>query len=224
MSFSIAIDGPAGAGKSTIAKKIAKRMNLIYVDTGAMYRAMGIHLLRCGIAASDETSINRECNNADITIKYENGEQVVYLNGENVNPILRTEEVGNMASACSVYKNVRAKLVQLQQKLAAEAEVIMDGRDIGTCVLPNADVKVYLTASVDVRAKRRYDELIAKGEDRDLDRIKAEIAERDHRDMTRENSPLRQAEDAILVDCSAMTIEEVVETIVKLCEGKHEWK
>ncbi len=195
-------------------------MNLIYVDTGAMYRAMGIHLLRCGIDACDEAAISRECNNADITIKYENGEQVVYLNGENVNPILRTEEVGSMASACSVFKDVRAKLVELQQKLASEAQVIMDGRDIGTCVLPNADVKVYLTASVDVRAKRRYDELTSKGETWDLDKIKAEIAERDHRDMTRENSPLRQAEDAVLVDSSHMTIDEVVETIIQLCEGK----
>lgn len=220
MSFSIAIDGPAGAGKSTIAKRIAKKMNLIYVDTGAMYRAMGIHLLRCGIGAEDEASISRECANADITIKYENGEQVVYLNGENVNPILRTEEVGSMASACSVFKDVRAKLVELQQKLASEVDVIMDGRDIGTVVLPNASLKVYLTASVDVRAKRRYDELIAKGEEWDLDKIKAEIAERDHRDMTRENSPLRQAEDAILVDSSDMTIDEVVEAIIRLCEGK----
>ncbi|MBQ7360400.1 MAG: (d)CMP kinase [Lachnospiraceae bacterium] len=220
MSFSIAIDGPAGAGKSTIAKRIAKKMNLIYVDTGAMYRAMGIHLIRCGIGPQDEAAISRECANADITIKYENGEQVVYLNGENVNPILRTEEVGSMASACSVFKDVRAKLVQLQQKLASEVDVIMDGRDIGTVVLPNASLKVYLTASVDVRAKRRYDELIAKGEEWDLDKIKAEIAERDHRDMTRENSPLRQAEDAILVDSSDMTIDEVVDAIIKLCEGK----
>lgn len=220
MSFNIAIDGPAGAGKSTIAKNIAKKMNLIYVDTGAMYRAMGIHLLRNNISLSDEVAISRECNYADITIKYENGEQVVYLNGENVNPILRTEEVGNMASACSVYKDVRTKLVELQQKLARETDVIMDGRDIGTVVLPDAAVKIYLTASVEVRAKRRYDELTAKGVECDLEKIKEEIAERDHRDMTRENSPLCQAKDAILVDSSNLTIEEVVETIIKLCEGK----
>ena len=220
MSFNIAIDGPAGAGKSTIAKRIAKKMNLIYVDTGAMYRAMGIHLTRKGIAITDEAAINAECNNADITIKYENGEQVVYLNGENVNPYLRTEEAGNMASACSVFKNVRAKLVELQQKLASEADVIMDGRDIGTVVLPNATVKVYLTASVEVRATRRFDELTAKGVDADFEKIKEEIAERDHRDMTRENSPLRQAEDAILVDSSDLNIDEVVEAIIQLCEGK----
>ena len=220
MSFSIAIDGPAGAGKSTIAKKIAKKMNLIYVDTGAMYRAMGIHLLRNNIAATDEAGISRECNNADITIRYENEEQVVYLNGENVNPILRTEEVGNMASACSVFKDVRTKLVELQQKLASETDVVMDGRDIGTVVLPNASLKVYLTASVEVRGKRRYDELVAKGQECDLEKIKAEIAQRDHRDMTRENSPLCQAEDAILVDSSDLTIDEVVDTIIGLCEGR----
>lgn len=220
MSFNIAIDGPAGAGKSTIAKRIAKKMNLIYVDTGAMYRAMGIHLTRKGVSITDEASINAECNNADITIKYENGEQVVYLNGENVNPYLRTEEAGNMASACSVFKNVRAKLVELQQKLASEADVIMDGRDIGTVVLPNATVKVYLTASVEVRASRRYDELTAKGVECDFEKIKEEIAERDHRDMTRENSPLRQAEDAILVDSSNLNIDQVVDAIIELCEGK----
>lgn len=220
MSFNIAIDGPAGAGKSTIAKRIAKKMNLIYVDTGAMYRAMGIHLVRNGVSITDEEAINREYANADITIKYENGEQVVYLNGENVNPFLRTEEAGNMASACSVFKNVRAKLVELQQKLASEADVIMDGRDIGTVVLPNATVKVYLTASVEVRAKRRYDELSAKGETCDFEKIKAEIAERDHRDMTRENSPLKQAEDAVLVDSSELDIDGVVDAIIKLCEGK----
>ena len=169
MSFNIAIDGPAGAGKSTIAKRVAKKMNLIYVDTGAMYRAMGIHLLRCKIGMDDEKAISRECMYADITIKYENGEQVVYLNGENVNPLLRTEEAGNMASACSVYKDVRTKLVQLQQKLASEADVIMDGRDIGTVVLPNANLKVYLTASVEVRAKRRYEELLAKKQDCDFE-------------------------------------------------------
>lgn len=220
MSFSIAIDGPAGAGKSTIAKRIAKKMNLIYVDTGAMYRAMGIHLLRNNIAIDDEAAISLECNNADITIRYENEEQVVYLNGENVNPILRTEEAGNMASACSVFKDVRTKLVELQQKLASEADVIMDGRDIGTVVLPNASLKIYLTASVEVRAKRRYDELILKGQECDFEKIKAEIAERDHRDMTRENSPLRQAQDAVLLDSSNLTIDEVVDSIIKLCEGK----
>ena len=220
MGYSIAIDGPAGAGKSTIAKKIAKSEGLIYVDTGAMYRAMGIHLLNKKIDAADEASINAECKNADITIKYENGEQQVYLNGENVTGNLRKEEVGDMASKCSVFKEVRAKLVELQQKLAETTDVIMDGRDIGTVVLPNANVKIFLTASSRVRAQRRYDELVAKGETPDIDEIEKDIIERDERDMNRENSPLRQADDAILVDTSYMDIDEVCKTIIDIAKEK----
>ncbi len=210
MSINIAIDGPAGAGKSTIAKKVAKNRGYIYVDTGAMYRAMALFLLREKIEASDTAAIEAACERADISIAYQNGEQVVLLNGENVNAFLRTEEVGNMASASSVNGKVRAKLQQLQQKLAASADVVMDGRDIGTSVLPNADVKIYLTAGSLVRAKRRYAELVAKGEEADIEKIEADIIERDHRDMTRELNPLCQAEDAVLVDSSDMTIEEVV--------------
>lgn len=210
MSINIAIDGPAGAGKSTIAKKVAKNRGYIYVDTGAMYRAMALFLLREKIEASDTAAIEAACERADISIAYQNGEQVVLLNGENVNAFLRTEEVGNMASASSVNGKVRAKLQQLQQKLAASADVVMDGRDIGTSVLPKADVKIYLTAGSLVRAKRRYAELVAKGEEADIEKIEADIIERDHRDMTRELNPLCQAEDAVLVDSSDMTIEEVV--------------
>ncbi|MCI6715267.1 MAG: (d)CMP kinase [Lachnospiraceae bacterium] len=217
MSFNIAIDGPAGAGKSTIAKKIAKQMGYIYVDTGAMYRAMALFLIREKVKPEETEKINAKCKEADISIGYENGEQVVYLNGENVNGYIRTEEVGNMASASSPNPNVRAKLVELQQKLAAGTDVVMDGRDIGTCVLPDAQVKVYLTADSRVRAERRYKELVAKGEKCDLDVIEKDIIERDHQDMTREISPLRQAEDAVLVDSSYMTIDEVVEKIISLC-------
>lgn len=220
MSYCIAIDGPAGAGKSTIAKQIAKRMNLVYVDTGAMYRAMALFMIRCGIAREDLQSMNTKCEEADITIRYENGEQVVYLNGENVNAFLRTEEVGNMASVSSTQPNVRKKLVSLQKQLAKTTDVIMDGRDIGTCVLPDADVKIYLTASSQVRAKRRFDELTAKGEACNLDKIEQDIIERDHRDMTRAESPLKQAEDAILVDSSDMSIEEVITAIIKISEEK----
>ena len=220
MSINIAIDGPAGAGKSTIAKKVAKNRGYIYVDTGAMYRAMALHMIRENIAASDTAAIEQACEHADISIRYIDGEQVVLLNGENVNAYLRTEEVGNMASASSVNGKVRAKLQALQQKLAAEADVVMDGRDIGTSVLPNADVKIYLTASSLVRAKRRFDELTAKGEAADLDKIEADIIERDHRDMTRELNPLKQAEDAVLVDSSDMTIDEVVARLEEIIEQK----
>lgn len=226
MSINIAIDGPAGAGKSTIAKKVAKNRGYIYVDTGAMYRAMALHMIRENIAAGDTAAIEEACEHADISIRYIDGEQVVLLNGENVNAYLRTEEVGNMASASSVNGKVRAKLQALQQKLAAEADVVMDGRDIGTSVLPNADVKIYLTASSLVRAKRRYDELAAKGEKADLDKIEADIIERDHRDMTRELNPLKQAADAVLVDSSDMTIDEVVARLEEIIEqkGKIIWK
>ena len=219
MSYQIAIDGPAGAGKSTIAKLIAKKMGYIYVDTGAMYRAMALYFIRNSIKAEDTQMVSEKCKDADISIAYRDGEQVVLLDDENVNGLIRTEEVGNMASATSANKNVRQKLVELQKKLAANADVVMDGRDIGTVVLPNADVKIYLTASSSVRAKRRYDELIAKGEKADLATIEADIIERDNRDMTREISPLKQADDAVLVDSSYMTIDEVVQTVVDLIEN-----
>lgn len=217
--YSIAIDGPAGAGKSTIAKQIAKRKGYIYVDTGAMYRAMALFLIENHISPEESEKISEKCREADISIVYENGEQVVLLNGRNVNGLIRTEEVSNMASASSVNGDVRKKLVELQQKLAEKADVVMDGRDIGTCVLPNADLKIYLTASSDVRAKRRYDEMAARGEKCDISVIKADIEERDYRDMHRDISPLRQADDAVLVDSSDMTIEEVIERILELCEG-----
>ena len=220
MGYSVAIDGPAGAGKSTIAKKIAKEMGFIYVDTGAMYRAMALFLIRNNVGADEKDKIEEICKEAKITIEYRDGEQVVLLDGENVNGLIRTEEVGNMASASSVNGEVRKKLVALQQDLAKSAEVIMDGRDIGTCVLPDANVKVYLTADPKVRAKRRFDELTAKGEACDIDKIEADIIERDYRDMNREISPLKQAEDAVLVDSSDMGIEEVTERIISIFKEK----
>ncbi|MGN0471341.1 MAG: (d)CMP kinase [Lachnospiraceae bacterium] len=213
MGYSVAIDGPAGAGKSTIAKQIARKLDFIYVDTGAMYRAMAYYLLQNHVDASDTAAIDVKCREADIRIRYENKEQQVWLNGENVNGMIRTEEVGNMASASSVNPNVRAKLVELQRKMAETDNVIMDGRDIGTTVLPNADVKIYLTAGSHVRARRRYEELKEKGTICDLETIERDIIERDERDMNREISPLRQAEDAVLVDSSDMTVEEVLGTI-----------
>ncbi len=221
MGFNIAVDGPAGAGKSTIAKLVAKKMNLIYVDTGAMYRAMALYFIKQGVDINDVEAVAAACTGADITIKYEDGIQVVYLNGENVTPYLRTEEVGNAASVTSGVARVRARLLELQQTLAKNSDCIMDGRDIGTCILPNADVKIYLTASSAVRAKRRYDELVAKGEECDLATIQEDIEERDYRDMNREVAPLKQAEDAVLVDSSYMTIDEVVERIVEIAADKN---
>lgn len=221
MSYQIAIDGPAGAGKSTIAKAIARKLGYIYVDTGAMYRAMALYLLRQGIRPEETEKIEAASRRADITIVYENGAQQVLLNGENVTGLLRTEEVGNMASASSVNKEVRMKLVELQRELAAKENVVMDGRDIGTYVLPDAKVKIYLTASSACRAKRRYDELAAKGEACDLEVIEADIIARDRRDMTREFAPLRQAGDAVAVDSSDMTVDEVTERILELVKEKN---
>lgn len=220
MAYSIAIDGPAGAGKSTIAKKIAKELSYIYVDTGAMYRAMALYFLRKGIKPEEEENISKECKNADITIEYKNGEQQVILNGENVNSLIRTEEVGNMASATSVNGEVRKKMVELQQQLAKKTDVIMDGRDIGTTVLPMAELKIYLTASARTRAERRYKELQERNIECDIEIIEKDIIDRDYRDMHRENSPLMQAEDAVLVDSSYMNAEEVATHIIKLFKEK----
>ena len=218
MSMNISIDGPAGAGKSTIAKRLAKKLGFIYVDTGAMYRAMAYYFLQKKTDPSDETAIAAMCPDVDVTIAYEGNEQQVLLNGENVNGFIRTEEVGNMASSVSVYPVVRTKLVELQRQLAAKSDVIMDGRDIGTCVLPDAQVKIYLTASSATRAKRRFDELAAKGETCNLEQIEKDIIDRDYRDMHRETSPLKQAEDAVLVDSSEMNIDEVVDAIYQIYE------
>ncbi len=220
MSNSIAIDGPAGAGKSTIAKIVSKKLGFIYIDTGAMYRAMAVHMLRNGVNVKNDAEIEKNIDTADISIGYEKGEQVVFLNGENVNSQLRTEEVSAMASVTSANANVRKKLVELQQKQAETTDVVMDGRDIGTVVLPNAGLKIYLTAGSRVRAERRYKEMMEKGIDCDLDKIEEEIKDRDHRDMTRENSPLKKADDAVEIDSSYMTIDEVADKIIKLYEEK----
>ena len=216
MNRNIAIDGPAGAGKSTIAKLIAKRLGYIYVDTGAMYRAMALFMIKENVDGSDKEMIEKMCEKAFISIEFENGEQIVTLNGENVNAFIRTEEVGKMASVTSVNAKVREKLVSLQQQLAAKCDVVMDGRDIGTVVLPDAYLKIYLTASAEVRAHRRMDELVAKGQECDYEVILKDIIERDERDMNREISPLKQADDAILLDSSYMTIDEVATKVISM--------
>ena len=216
MSFNVAIDGPAGAGKSTIAKLVAKELGFIYVDTGAMYRGLAVHFLKKGIVPGEVEKIEAACEDAKVELGYENGVQQVYLNGENITSQLREEAVGNMASVSSAVPAVRAKLLDLQRNLAKEKDVVMDGRDIGTNVLPNADVKVYLTASVECRAMRRFKELEEKGEACDFEQIRQDIQERDERDMTREIAPLKQAEDATLIDSSEMGIDDVVKAIIAL--------
>lgn len=216
MGFNIAIDGPAGAGKSTIAKKIAKKLGFIYVDTGAMYRAIGLYLLEKGVNYEDEQQMGRAIQDIQIAISYRDGEQQVMLNGENVSAKIRTEEVGNMASKTSKYPVVREKLLELQRSLASSADVLMDGRDIGTCILPNADLKIFLTADAGVRAKRRYLELTEKGISCNIEDIEKDIIERDRRDTTRAIAPLKKAEDAVEVDTSHMTIDEVVDMIVSM--------
>ena len=216
MAINIAIDGPAGAGKSTIAKAVAKELEFIYVDTGAMYRAMALYLIRKGILPEEKERMEEACENAEISIVYENGAQQVILDGENVTEYLRQEEVGNMASVSSANPKIREKLVQLQRVLASKENVVMDGRDIGTCVLPHADVKVYLTASANTRAWRRCKELEEKGIDCVLEEVEADINDKDYRDMHRDISPLKQAEDAILLDSSNMNIIEVKDAIIRL--------
>lgn len=219
MSFNIAIDGPAGAGKSTIAKMVAKKLEFVYVDTGAMYRAMALYMLRNQVG-KDEEQVAAQVANADVKIMYADGEQQVLLNGENVSPYIRTEEVGNMASFVAKTEAVRAKLLELQRNLAATEDVIMDGRDIGTHVLPNAEVKIYLTASSAERANRRYKELCEKGISCDLKEIEKDIIARDEQDMNRKIAPLKQAADAKLIDSSHMTIDQVVEEIIRVYESK----
>ena len=220
MVHNIAIDGPAGAGKSTVAQKVAKELSFVYVDTGAMYRAMALYLLRKGVNREEPDEIGEACQNAEISIEYQNGEQIVLLDGENVNAHLRTEGVSAMASVSSAVPRVREKLLDLQRKLARTMSVVMDGRDIGTTILPDADVKIYLTASSLTRARRRYLEYQEKGEACDLAEIQKTIEERDQRDMTREISPLCQAEDAVLVDSSELTIDETVEKILSVYHSK----
>lgn len=217
MGYNVAIDGPAGAGKSTIAKLVAKTLGYIYVDTGALYRALALYFLEAGISIGETKEIIKACENAEVTLKYENKVQQVYLGGVNVTDRLREEAVGNMASFSSAVPEVRRKLLKLQRELAEKENVIMDGRDIGTNILPHANVKIYLTASTDTRARRRYDELVKKGISCSYSEIKKDIEERDARDMNRSTAPLKKADDAILIDSSEMSIEEVVSEIVNYC-------
>ena len=216
--MNIAIDGPAGAGKSSIAKLAAKKLNYVYVDTGAMFRTMAYYFLTNGIEPKEESQVNENCDAIHIEIQYEAGEQHIFLNGKDVSKEIRQEEVGKNASVVAKYPKVREKLLELQRNLAATTDVIMDGRDIGTVVLPDAECKIFLTASSHVRAERRYKELVEKGVICDLEQIEKDIIARDEQDMNREIAPLKQAEDAVLVDSSDMTIDEVVNRIIELAE------
>ncbi len=211
--MNIAIDGPAGAGKSSIAKLTAKKLSFVYIDTGAMYRTMAYYFLKNGIDIKDEKAVAEHCGEIEIRIAYENGDQQIFLNDTNVSREIRSEEVGNQASVVAAYGAVREKLVALQRQMAASTDVIMDGRDIGK-------LKIYLTASAAVRADRRYKELQEKGVDCDRKKIEEDIILRDKQDMNREISPLKQAEDAVYVDSSDMTIDEVVQEIITLAKGR----
>lgn len=214
--MNIAIDGPAGAGKSSIAKLVAKKLNYVYVDTGAMFRTMAYYFLMNGMDPQNEEQVNEHCDDMDIKIQYKDGEQHIFLNQQDVSKEIRQEKVGNNASIVAKYPKVREKLLELQRNLAASTDVIMDGRDIGTVVLPDAPCKIFLTASSHVRAERRYRELTEKGIECDLKQIEQDIIQRDEQDMNRSVAPLRQAEDAIYLDSSDLTIEEVVFRIIEL--------
>jgi len=214
--ISIAIDGPAGAGKSTIAKKVANELGFIYIDTGAMYRTMAYYCIREGISPDDEDAVAESCGSIEVGLRYVEGIQHVLLNGEDVTGYIRTSEVGAAASKISAYPAVRNSLLDLQRNLAKKENVVMDGRDIGSVVLPDATVKIYLTASVEERARRRYNEYVLAGQECDIEKIKKEIEERDHRDMTRDVAPLVCAEGATIIDSSQMGIDEVCNAVFEL--------
>ncbi len=218
MSVNIAIDGPAGAGKSTIAKLLAKKYGYVYVDTGAMYRALALYFVENNVALHDEKAVEGCLDAIEVSIAYQDGTQHIFLNGRDVSSEIRQEEIGNAASTTSVYPEVRKKLLSLQRDMAANTDCVMDGRDIGSFVLPDAQVKIFLTASVETRAKRRYNELLEKNEPADLEKISQDIIERDERDMNRKIAPLVEAEDAHRVDSSAMSIDEVVHTISEIVD------
>ena len=217
---SIAIDGPAGAGKSTIARKVAEKLSFIYVDTGAMYRSMALYFIRHDIAAQDEEKIAAACPDIDVSIVYQDGEQQVILNGENVTGLIRTPEVSIAASDISAIPAVRHKMVELQRQLAASQDVVMDGRDIGTVVLPDAQVKIFLTASVEERARRRYEELKEKGSDVTLDEVTKDIRYRDQNDESRETAPLKPAKDAVIVNTTGFCLEKSLEALLKIIQEK----
>lgn len=217
--INIALDGPAGSGKSTVAKAISKKLDVLYLDTGATYRACALKCLRSGVDVKDESKVEPLIESAHIEVKYENGSQITLLDGQDVSSEIRLNEVSMLASAVSALKCVRLKMVELQRSIASKTDCVLDGRDIGSYVLPNAKYKFFITADPEIRAKRRYDELISRGQEVDFDVLLDEIKTRDYNDSHREFSPLVKADDAILVDTSSMTVEEVTDKILAIVEG-----
>lgn len=213
-TFKIALDGPSGSGKSTIAKRLSKKLDILYLDTGAMYRATALKAIKSGVDTLDEAGVSKFIDDLDLEIKYENGGQQTYLDGENVSEKIREPHVSMAASNISSLKCVRLKMVEMQRKIAAKTSCVLDGRDIGSYVLPDADYKFFITASVDVRAQRRFKELSEKGFVVDFEKLKTEIQERDYNDSNREFAPLVKAEDAIEIDTSNLTIEEVIDVVM----------
>ena len=212
----IAIDGPAGAGKSTIAKQVAEQLGIIYVDTGALYRVVGLHMLNKGIDLCDSKSVVYELKNCKISMNYIDGIQKMFLCGEDVTNLIRTDDVSMAASTVSGIYEVREYLLDLQRNIGKNQDIIMDGRDIGTVVLPNASVKIFLTASINLRAKRRYDQLVASGERVVFENVLSEMEKRDLQDMNRKIAPLKQADDAILLDTSSLSLEDSIESVLKI--------
>lgn len=216
--FAIAIDGPAGSGKSTAAKETAKRLGMVYVDTGAMYRTVALACMRAGVSVSDEAAALSVLNRIDMRIEPEQGGQRIFLDGKDVTAEIRTPEIGKGASEVAAFRKVRERLVEIQQELARKYPVVMDGRDIGTVVLPDAELKIYLDAGVEERARRRQGELREQGKTEELSEVMVKIRQRDEADKTREHSPLRMANDAILLDSTGMSAEEVVQAILAEAE------
>ena len=215
-AHSIAIDGPAGAGKSTVAKAVSRALGFHYLDTGAMYRAMGLFMIRENVPLSDAEKVAAACAAADVRVRYEGGRQITLLGDEDVSEAIRTEDCSRAASLVAQVPAVRARMVALQRAIAQNQNLVMDGRDIGTNVLPDATLKIFLTASAEVRATRRFEELVKKGLSPDYDKVRLDILERDRQDTTRAASPLRRAADAVELDTSNMALAEVIERITRI--------
>lgn len=218
--LNIAIDGPSGSGKSTVAKLLSKKLNVLYLDTGAMYRACAVKARRLGVDANNEAEVNALAEKVCVTVGYADGEQITFLDGEDVSKTIRENEISLLASKISAYPSIRKKMVEAQREVAKTNDCILDGRDVGTNVLPNAEYKFFVTASIDVRAERRRKELTARGEKVDFETLKKEMEQRDYQDTHREISPLKQAKGAVFIDTSELTIGEVLDKILAIIKGE----